>query len=149
METKEDISTQQVEEPLSKSALYYVGNEGEELSKVVEMIPLKDTTIQVESTKVAITSGQAPVRDHVIWSIVNTFYMNFCCLGLIALIFSVKSRDQKMVGNYNEARNYGARARSLNIASTVLTILWFLITVTIMYFNLVYLMNTIRSWLRM
>ncbi|XP_040265477.1 dispanin subfamily A member 2b-like [Bufo bufo] len=146
METKEYIPTQQAEELLSKSPLNCVGSEGDELLKV-EMIPLKETTIQVESTKLTTASEQPPVRDHIIWSIVNTFYMNFCCLGFIALIFSVKSRDQKSAGNSNEARSYGVRARSLNIASSVLTILWFLITVTIIYVNLINLRNTIRGWL--
>ncbi|KAM4018807.1 dispanin subfamily A member 2b-like [Anomaloglossus baeobatrachus] len=139
METKEDISTQHLKEPLS---VYVDDNE----SLKVEMVPLKNTTIQADSTMVTIISDQPPVKDHIIWSILNTFYMNFCCLGLIALIFSVKSRDQKLVGNQNGARNYGTTARSLNIASLVLTVLWFLITVTIIYINLVQLKATIRGW---
>ncbi|XP_077144122.1 dispanin subfamily A member 2b-like [Ranitomeya variabilis] len=143
METKENISTQQLEKPLS---VYCDVNEGDESLKV-EMIPLKDANIQLESTKVTIISDQPPVRDHIIWSILNSFYMNFCCLGLIALIFSVKSRDQKLAGNQDGAMNYGTKARSFNIASSVLTILWFLITVTIIYVNLVQLRATLRSWL--
>ncbi|XP_075693810.1 dispanin subfamily A member 2b-like [Rhinoderma darwinii] len=137
METK-------VEEPLSKSSLHCVANEEDESLKV-EMIPLKDTTIQVEPTMMTITS-EHPGKDHIIWSILNTFYMNFCCLGFIALIFSVKSRDQKLVRNQNRARYYGATARSLNIAASVLTILWFLITATILYFNLLHLWSTITGW---
>ncbi|CAJ0947852.1 unnamed protein product [Ranitomeya imitator] len=86
METKENISTQHLENPLS---VFCDVNEGDESLKV-EMIPLKGANIQLESTKVTIISDQPPVRDHVIWSILNFFYMNFCCLGLIALIFSVK-----------------------------------------------------------
>ncbi|XP_009959890.1 PREDICTED: interferon-induced transmembrane protein 5, partial [Leptosomus discolor] len=31
-----------------------------------------------------------PPRDHLVWSIFNTIYMNFCCLGFVALAFSVK-----------------------------------------------------------
>lgn len=31
-------------------------------------------------------------RDHLVWSIFNTIYMNFCCLGFVALAFSVKVR---------------------------------------------------------
>lgn len=141
METKEDISAQEAKESFSKSSGYCVDHEGKESLKV-EMMPLKDTTIQVEST----IADQLPVRDHIIWSILNTFYMNFCCLGLIALIFSFKSRDQKLFGNQNGARKYGATARSLNIASSVLTILWFLITMIIIYYNLVQLKLTIKGW---
>ncbi|XP_009984457.1 PREDICTED: interferon-induced transmembrane protein 5, partial [Tauraco erythrolophus] len=32
----------------------------------------------------------SPPRDHLVWSIFNTIYMNFCCLGFVALAFSVK-----------------------------------------------------------
>lgn len=38
------------------------------------------------------TATSAPPRDHLIWSIFNTIYMNFCCLGFVALAFSVKVR---------------------------------------------------------
>nr|XP_014352941.1 PREDICTED: interferon-induced transmembrane protein 3-like [Latimeria chalumnae] len=49
-------------------------NEGLPTSTVVNMGP----------------STEAP-RDHLLWSIFNTIYMNFCCLGFLALVFSVKS----------------------------------------------------------
>lgn len=29
-------------------------------------------------------------RDHLVWAIFNTLYMNFCCLGFVALAFAVK-----------------------------------------------------------
>uniref|UniRef100_A0A8C5KEE9 Uncharacterized LOC101616202 n=2 Tax=Jaculus jaculus TaxID=51337 RepID=A0A8C5KEE9_JACJA len=28
--------------------------------------------------------------DHVVWSLFNTLFMNFCCLGFIAYAYSVK-----------------------------------------------------------
>ncbi|KAG9475633.1 hypothetical protein GDO78_003830 [Eleutherodactylus coqui] len=46
----------------------------------------------VQSTVVTITPDSPPVRDHLIWSTFNTVYFNFCCLGLLALVFSVKVR---------------------------------------------------------
>lgn len=36
---------------------------------------------------------QAP-RDHLVWAIFNTLYMNFCCLGFVALAFAVKVRPR-------------------------------------------------------
>uniref|UniRef100_A0A8C5WK00 Uncharacterized protein n=1 Tax=Leptobrachium leishanense TaxID=445787 RepID=A0A8C5WK00_9ANUR len=77
---------------------------------------------QRQEIVVAIPASSFRIKDHMVWSIFNTLYLNFCCLGLIALIYSVKSRDQKVIGNRMEAENYGSNARSLNIASTVASI---------------------------
>ncbi|XP_040264999.1 dispanin subfamily A member 2b-like [Bufo bufo] len=85
----------------------------------------------VQSTVVTIMPDGPPVRDHLIWSLFNTMYLNFCCLGLLALVFSVKSRDRKLYGDKNGAASYGSTARSLNIASTVLAILSVIILITI------------------
>ncbi|KAE8607069.1 hypothetical protein XENTR_v10010989 [Xenopus tropicalis] len=67
-----------------------------------------------------ISATELPVRDHLVWSIANTFCMNVCCLGLIAILFSVKSRDQKLIGNRTRAQNYGSIALALNITATVI-----------------------------
>uniref|UniRef100_UPI00398E8F05 dispanin subfamily A member 2b-like n=1 Tax=Pristiophorus japonicus TaxID=55135 RepID=UPI00398E8F05 len=74
-------------------------------------------------------SNVQPFRDHFVWSIFNFFYMNTCCLGFVALIFSVKSRDRKVVGDVEGARHYASTARSLNIAATVISILVFIIII--------------------
>ncbi|XP_018418155.1 PREDICTED: uncharacterized protein LOC108791989 [Nanorana parkeri] len=78
---------------------------------------------QVQTTVVTITPEGPRVRDHIIWSLFNAMYLNFCCLGVFALVFSVKSRDRKLLGDKNGATSYGSTARSLNIAATVLSIL--------------------------
>uniref|UniRef100_A0A3Q1BA42 Uncharacterized protein n=1 Tax=Amphiprion ocellaris TaxID=80972 RepID=A0A3Q1BA42_AMPOC len=75
-----------------------------------------------------------PPKDHIIWSIFSLFYMNSFCLGLAALIHSIKARDRKMVGDLPEARWYRSTVRSLNIAATVATcviVLIFIITFSI------------------
>ncbi|KAI4825708.1 hypothetical protein KUCAC02_021379, partial [Chaenocephalus aceratus] len=59
-----------------------------------------------------------PPRDHIIWSLCCLFYSNPCCLGLAALIFSIKARDRKVVGDMEGARRYGSTARCLNICAT-------------------------------
>ncbi|XP_066439146.1 dispanin subfamily A member 2b-like [Eleutherodactylus coqui] len=81
----------------------------------------------MQSTVVTITPDGPPVRDHLIWSTFNTVYFNFCCLGFLAFVFSVKSRDRKLHGDKHGAVNYASTARSLNIAATVVSILVLLI----------------------
>nr|ACO13360.1 14 kDa transmembrane protein [Esox lucius] len=62
-------------------------------------------------------------RDHIIWSLFNFFYCNPCCLGLVALYYSIKSRDRKMVGDLEGARQHGNTARSYNIVILTLATL--------------------------
>ncbi|XP_038663975.1 dispanin subfamily A member 2b-like [Scyliorhinus canicula] len=84
---------------------------------------------QVQSTVITMAPNVPPVRDHLPWSIFNFVYLNFCCLGFVALVFSVKSRDRKVMGDVEGARQYASTARALNIAMTVLAILSFIIII--------------------
>ncbi|XP_060689913.1 dispanin subfamily A member 2b-like [Hemiscyllium ocellatum] len=59
-------------------------------------------------------------RDYFVWSLFNSFYMNICCIGFLALTFSVKSRDRKFVGDLEGCRQHASTARKLNIVSSVL-----------------------------
>ncbi|XP_043561656.1 dispanin subfamily A member 2b-like [Chiloscyllium plagiosum] len=81
----------------------------------------------VPSTVVTIGTGTAPISDHVLWSLFNFVHCNFCCLGFLALVFSVKSRDRKTVGDVATAEHYSSTSKSLNIATTSLSILTFVI----------------------
>ncbi|XP_038663976.1 dispanin subfamily A member 2b-like [Scyliorhinus canicula] len=65
---------------------------------------------------------EPPVRDHLLWSLFNFGCLNFCCLGFVALVYSVKARDRKVVGDVDGSRHYASTARSFNIAATVLSI---------------------------
>ncbi|NXF89604.1 IFM5 protein, partial [Eubucco bourcierii] len=62
--------------------------------------------------------GSPLPRDHLIWSIFNTIYMNFCCLGFVALAFSVKARDRKVAGDVEAARQLSSKARCYNALAT-------------------------------
>ncbi|KAM6067904.1 interferon-induced transmembrane protein 5 [Theristicus caerulescens] len=65
------------------------------------------------------TTGASPLpRDHLVWSIFNTIYMNFCCLGFVALAFSVKARDRKVAGDVEAARRFSSKARCYNTLAT-------------------------------
>ncbi|NXG44672.1 IFM5 protein, partial [Psilopogon haemacephalus] len=62
--------------------------------------------------------GSPAPRDHLLWSIFNTIYMNFCCLGFVALAFSVKARDRKVAGDVEAARQLSSKARCYNALAT-------------------------------
>ncbi|XP_053576492.1 dispanin subfamily A member 2b [Bombina bombina] len=100
---------------------------------------------QVPATVVTISANEIPVRDHLVWSIFNMFYMNFCCLGLIALVFSVKSRDRKLFGDRNGAVSYGSTSRSLNIAATVLSVLFFVILFILVVTGVIGMANQVHK----
>ncbi|XP_026221860.1 dispanin subfamily A member 2b-like [Anabas testudineus] len=72
----------------------------------------------VQYTSVSVTTE--PPKDHIIWSLCCFVYSNLFCLGLVALFFSVKSRDRKAAGDLEGARHYGSKALCLNIAATIL-----------------------------
>ncbi|XP_057634990.1 interferon-induced transmembrane protein 3 [Chionomys nivalis] len=72
---------------------------------------------------------EVAVPDHVVWSLFNTLFLNFCCLGFIAYAYSVKSRDRKMVGDVTGAQAYASTAKCLNISALVLSILMVVITI--------------------
>ncbi|XP_031993470.1 interferon-induced transmembrane protein 1 [Hylobates moloch] len=80
------------------------------------------STIFLRSTVINIHS-ETSVPDHVVWSLFNTLFLNWCCLGFIALAYSVKSRDRKMVGDVTGAQAYASTAKCLNIWALILGIL--------------------------
>nr|XP_033490464.1 dispanin subfamily A member 2b-like [Epinephelus lanceolatus] len=86
----------------------------------------------VQHTTVNVTTE--PPKDHIIWSLCSFVYS--CCpsLGLAALVFSIKARDRKVIGDLEGARHYGSTAHCLNIIAAVLVcimVIIFIITVTV------------------
>ncbi|XP_035584871.1 interferon-induced transmembrane protein 1-like [Zalophus californianus] len=77
--------------------------------------PMTTTVINIRS--------ETAVPDHIVWSLFNTIFMNWCCLGFVAFAYSVKSRDQKMVGDMTGAQTYASTANCLNIWALVLGLL--------------------------
>uniref|UniRef100_A0A2K5SGY3 Interferon induced transmembrane protein 3 n=1 Tax=Cebus imitator TaxID=2715852 RepID=A0A2K5SGY3_CEBIM len=71
------------------------------------------------------------VPDRVIWSLFNTLFMNFSCLGFIAFAYSVKSRDRKMVGDLTGAQAYASTAKYLNIWALILGIIMTILLIII------------------
>ncbi|XP_072292055.1 interferon-induced transmembrane protein 1-like [Eucyclogobius newberryi] len=85
----------------------------------------------VHHTRVQVTREMP--RDHFLCSL---FIMLYCgnplCLGLAALIHSVKARDRKVAGDIEGAQRHGSTASTLNTCSIVLFVLS-VITVVIMF----------------
>ncbi|XP_057584174.1 interferon-induced transmembrane protein 1-like [Hippopotamus amphibius kiboko] len=74
------------------------------------------------TTTVITVPRETSVPDHIVWSLFNTIFMNWCCLGFVAFAYSVKSRDRKMVGDITGAQSYASTAKCLNIWALVLGI---------------------------
>ncbi|XP_031303925.2 interferon-induced transmembrane protein 1 [Camelus dromedarius] len=77
--------------------------------------PVMATMIQIPT--------ETSVPDHIVWSLFNSLFMNWFCLGFVAFAYSVKSRDRKMVGDITGAQSYASTAKCLNVWALVLGIL--------------------------
>uniref|UniRef100_A0A3Q4AC15 Uncharacterized protein n=1 Tax=Mola mola TaxID=94237 RepID=A0A3Q4AC15_MOLML len=84
--------------------------------------PVQYTTVNIPAE---------PPKDHIIWSLCCFVYSNPCCLGLAALIFSIKARDRKVLGDLNGAQVYASTARCLNIWSTALVFCIILLSIIV------------------
>uniref|UniRef100_A0A8D0GY59 Uncharacterized protein n=1 Tax=Sphenodon punctatus TaxID=8508 RepID=A0A8D0GY59_SPHPU len=73
-----------------------------------------------------------PPRDHLVWSIFTTIYMNVCCLGFMALVFSVKARDRKVLGDNSGALSYGSTSKCLNLTALLLTLLFVVVIIILL-----------------
>ncbi|XP_006164518.1 interferon-induced transmembrane protein 1-like [Tupaia chinensis] len=88
----------------------------------VSMLGPPQTSTAVTSTVVNI-HNETTVPDHVVWSLFNTLFMNWFCLGFIAFAYSVKSRDRKMVGDVIGAQAFASIAKCLNISALTIQLL--------------------------
>ncbi|KAM6394467.1 interferon-induced transmembrane protein 5-like [Pluvialis apricaria] len=72
------------------------------------------------------TDPHGQPRDYVVWSLFNVLlgyavaYLG--CLCFPALIFSIKARDCKVLGDLEGARRHAARAKVLNIICSLLLV---------------------------
>ncbi|XP_069821798.1 interferon-induced transmembrane protein 5-like [Dendropsophus ebraccatus] len=95
-------------------------------------------------TVVNIGSPTTP-RDHLLWSLCNTVYLNLFCLGFMALVYSVKARDQKVQGNELAARRYGQKARCYNILATVWNIMLPALILALVITGIVHLSQVVNA----
>lgn len=96
----------------------------------VVVLGMPQTLVLMMSTVINIT-----VPNHIIWTLFNTLFMNPCCLGFEAFTYSVKSRDQNMVGGVTGTQNYVTTTKLSNIWAPVLglflTIIFIILTATL------------------
>uniref|UniRef100_A0A3B3SM04 Interferon induced transmembrane protein 3 n=1 Tax=Paramormyrops kingsleyae TaxID=1676925 RepID=A0A3B3SM04_9TELE len=81
-------------------------------------------------------SSAPPPRDHILWSLLNFVYCNPFCLGFIALYYSIKARDRKVLGDMEGGLEYGSKAHCLNIASLCILVFFLLVIIVILCVNL-------------
>ncbi|XP_007505902.1 dispanin subfamily A member 2b-like isoform X2 [Monodelphis domestica] len=87
--------------------------------------------------------GRDPPRDYLLLSLFNILLLgNPCCLSFVALVYSVKSRDRKLVGDMDGALTYAKTSRQMNICAVVLNVL-LLIIFLILFF--VYMVPILRN----
>ncbi|XP_077177359.1 interferon-induced transmembrane protein 1-like [Paroedura picta] len=104
----------------------------QQLKEERELVPMEaQMPITTTVVHMAPQANMTLARDHIVWSIFTTAYLNVCCLGVIALAFSVKARDRKLIGDYGGASSYGSTARALNITALMLTLLSFMLIILV------------------
>ncbi|XP_034272592.1 dispanin subfamily A member 2b-like [Pantherophis guttatus] len=67
-------------------------------------------------------AGEQP-SDYLLWSLFNLLFLSsycFCCLSFSALVFSIKARDRKVIGDPESAATYGKKAKYLNVAACLI-----------------------------
>uniref|UniRef100_A0A6J0SYK0 Interferon-induced transmembrane protein 1-like n=1 Tax=Pogona vitticeps TaxID=103695 RepID=A0A6J0SYK0_9SAUR len=103
--------------------------EEQELGSPGSAMALRSTVIPMHSSPQVYV---VPPRDHLAWSLFTTLYLNFCCLGFMALVFSIKSRDRKVMGDHSGAASYGSTAKSLNVVALVFCILLIVVVIILL-----------------
>ncbi|XP_062974807.1 interferon-induced transmembrane protein 5-like [Elgaria multicarinata webbii] len=83
-----------------------------------DYLPMTSHKKEASPTVITVRPPVVP-RDYMIWSVFNTIYMNLCCLGFVALAYSVKARDQKVSGDLEAAHRYGSKAKCYNVLATL------------------------------
>ncbi|KAM9372928.1 uncharacterized protein LRP34_007374 [Phaethornis superciliosus] len=92
------------------------------------------------------TGPEEQPPDYVLWSLFNVLvgnallYMGCCCFP--ALLYSIKARDCKVVGDLEGARLHGARAKLLNIVFTILSAIAFVAAIIIPIILILTLLHT-------
>ncbi|GAA6215235.1 dispanin subfamily A member 2b-like [Lates japonicus] len=77
-----------------------------------------------------------PPKDHIIWSLFSFVHLNPCCLGLAALIHSIKARDRRAAGDLDGSRRHSSTACCLNIWATVVGSIMILLMIIMIIYNL-------------
>uniref|UniRef100_A0A8C6CN17 Interferon-induced transmembrane protein 3 n=1 Tax=Moschus moschiferus TaxID=68415 RepID=A0A8C6CN17_MOSMO len=77
----------------------------------------------VTTTVINIPSETA-VPDHIVWSLFNTIFMNWFCLGFVAFAYSVKQQFMKTVLNRDHTMWSGTAVSLRMLITVVVTGAW-------------------------
>ncbi|XP_062351497.1 interferon-induced transmembrane protein 10 isoform X2 [Cinclus cinclus] len=106
------------------SAVYLMESKSCKGDSLRPAVPCKHSvekkTMTNPTTVIEIYPDTTEVNDYYLWSIFNFVYLNFCCLGFIALAYSLKVRDKKLLNDLNGAVEDAKTARLFNITSSAL-----------------------------
>ncbi|KFO71894.1 Interferon-induced transmembrane protein 10, partial [Cuculus canorus] len=106
------------------SAIYLMESKSCKGDSLRPAVPCKHSvekkTMTNPTTVIEIYPDTTEVNDYYLWSIFNFVYLNFCCLGFIALAYSLKVRDKKLLNDLNGAVEDAKTARLFNITSSAL-----------------------------
>uniref|UniRef100_A0A8C4QTF5 Uncharacterized protein n=1 Tax=Eptatretus burgeri TaxID=7764 RepID=A0A8C4QTF5_EPTBU len=88
-----------------------------------------------EDTSVNMTPMPAMKRpvDHLAWSLFNFAFFNGCCLGYVATVFSIRSRDSRQMNDALGAAKHASTAKTLNIISTAIGVIITLILFVVIF----------------
>ncbi|XP_074083697.1 interferon-induced transmembrane protein 3-like [Macrotis lagotis] len=90
--------------------------------------------------------GSDPPRDYLLASLFNLLVLgNPCCLSFAALVYSVKSRDRKLVGDMDGALTYANTSKQLNIGAFILNLVVLFIIIIICSVYLIPLFYAIQN----
>uniref|UniRef100_A0A8C4QB49 Interferon-induced transmembrane protein n=1 Tax=Eptatretus burgeri TaxID=7764 RepID=A0A8C4QB49_EPTBU len=73
--------------------------------------------------------GIKPAKDFLAWSLFNFAFLNGCCLGYVATVFSIRSRDSRQMNDQMGAAKHASTAKALNIAATVFGIIMLIVVI--------------------
>uniref|UniRef100_UPI00358EC9EE interferon-induced transmembrane protein 1-like n=1 Tax=Myxine glutinosa TaxID=7769 RepID=UPI00358EC9EE len=79
-----------------------------------------NTSVNISQNS-APTPGMKTPTDYLAWSLFNFVFLNGFCLGYVATVYSIRSRDRRQMNDPVGAAEHASTARALNIAATVIS----------------------------
>nr|XP_056722293.1 interferon-induced transmembrane protein 1-like [Euleptes europaea] len=86
---------------------------------------------QVWAAQATVLTVEVQPPDYVLWSLFNTLFLNNFCFGFVALIYSIKARDCKVLRDLEGATRFGKMARIFNFVAIIVGIIIFIIGVVL------------------
>lgn len=95
----------------------------------------------VAQATVITVENQPP--DYILWSLFNTLFLNSFFFGFLALVYSIKARDCKVVHDLEGAVRFSRNARIFNIVACIMGII---ISITMIVLTATALNGATTKW---